>query len=239
MSDISENLARVSATIADVAARAGRPADSIQLVAISKTHDAGKVRAAHEAGQTLFGESRVQEARAKIPELPSNLRWHFVGHLQKNKIRHALPLFELFHGIDDVDLARDMNRIAEEDGMHPRILLEVNLAGEGSKFGFTPDKLREQMEELLALPQLSILGLMTIPPLAEEAEASRKFFVQLRELRDQLQAEFHVDLAQLSMGMTQDFAVAVEEGATLVRVGTAIFGKRSRPKRERERSDAE
>ena len=239
MSDISENLARVSATIADVAARAGRPADSIQLVAISKTHDAGKVRAAHEAGQTLFGESRVQEARAKIPELPSNLRWHFVGHLQKNKIRHALPLFELFHGIDDVDLARDMNRIAEEDGMHPRILLEVNLAGEGSKFGFTPDKLREQMEELLALPRLSILGLMTIPPLAEEAEASRKFFVQLRELRDQLQAEFHVDLAQLSMGMTQDFAVAVEEGATLVRVGTAIFGKRSRPKRERERSDAE
>ncbi|HXM74063.1 MAG TPA: YggS family pyridoxal phosphate-dependent enzyme [Chthoniobacterales bacterium] len=239
MSDISENLARVSAAIADIAAGAGRPADSIQLVAISKTHDAEKVRAAVEAGQTLFGESRVQEARVKIPELPSNLRWHFVGHLQKNKIRHALPLFELFHGIDDVDLARDMNRIAEEDGMHPRILLEVNLAGEGSKFGFTPDKLREQMEELLALPQLSILGLMTIPPLAEEAEASRKFFVQLRELRDQLQAEFHVDLAQLSMGMTQDFAVAVEEGATLVRVGTAIFGKRSRPKRERERSDAE
>ena len=239
MSDISENLARVSGAIAEAAARAKRPVDSIQLVAITKTHDAEKVRAAVEAGQTLFGESRVQEARVKIPELPSNLRWHFVGHLQKNKIRHALPLFELFHGIDDVDLARDMNRIAEEDGMHPRILLEVNLAGEGSKFGFTPDKLREQMEELLALPRLSILGLMTIPPLAEEAEASRKFFVQLRELRDQLQAEFHVDLAQLSMGMTQDFAVAVEEGATLVRVGTAIFGKRSRPKRERERSDAE
>ena len=239
MSDISENLARVSGAIAEAAARAKRPVDSIQLVAISKTHDAEKVRAAVEAGQTLFGESRVQEARVKIPELPSNLRWHFVGHLQKNKIRHALPLFELFHGIDDVDLARDMNRIAEEDGMHPRILLEVNLAGEGSKFGFTPDKLRAQMEELLALSRLSILGLMTIPPLAEEAEASRKFFVQLRELRDQLQAEFHVDLAQLSMGMTQDFAVAVEEGATLVRVGTAIFGKRSRPKRERERSDAE
>jgi pyridoxal phosphate enzyme (YggS family) len=239
MSDISEKLARVSAAMAEAAARAGRPPDSIQLVAISKTHDAEKVHAAVEAGQTLFGESRVQEARVKIPELPSNLRWHFVGHLQKNKIRHALPLFELFHGIDDVDLARDMNRIAEEDGMHPRILLEVNLAGEGSKFGFTPDKLREQMEELLALPRLSILGLMTIPPLTEEAEASRKFFVQLRELRDQLQAEFHVDLAQLSMGMTQDFAVAVEEGATLVRVGTAIFGKRSRPKRERERSDAE
>src|ERR1700738_2802907 len=142
MSDISENLARVSATIADVAARAGRPADSIQLVAISKTHDAGKVRAAHEAGQTLFGESRVQEARAKIPELPSNLRWHFVGHLQKNKIRHALPLFELFHGVDSLALAQEMNRIAAEEGGHPCVLLEVNVAGGGSKFGFKAQSLR-------------------------------------------------------------------------------------------------
>jgi len=164
--------------------------------------------------------------------LPSNLRWHFVGHLQKNKIRHALPLFELIHSVDSLALAQDINRIAEEDGLHPRVLLEVNVAGEGSKFGFTPDKLREDLENLLALPRLSILGLMTIPPIADEAEASRKYFVELRELRDRLQTEFHVDLAQLSMGMTQDFAIAVEEGATLVRVGTAIFGKRSRPKRE-------
>ena len=112
--------------------------------------------------------------------------------------------------------------------MHPRVLLEVNVAGEGSRFGFSPDKLRDQMEELLALPRLSILGLMTIPPLAEEPEASRKYFVQLRKLRDRLQTEFHVDLAQLSMGMTEDFVVAVEEGATLVRVGTAIFGQRKK-----------
>ena len=125
-----------------------------------------------------------------------------------------------------------MNRIAEQEGMHPRVLLEVNVAVEGSKFGFAPDKLRAEMESLLALPRLSILGLMTIPPLAKEAETSRKFFVQLRQLRDRLQTEFHVDLAQLSMGMTQDFAVAVEEGATLVRVGTAIFGERSKLKRE-------
>ena len=190
------------------------------------------MREAIEAGQTLFGESRVQEARVKIPELPSNLRWHFVGHLQKNKIRHALPLFELIHSIDSLALAQDVNRIADEDGLHPRILLEVNVAGEGSKFGFTPEKLREDLENLLALPRLSILGLMTIPPIAEEAEASRKFLVQLRELRDRLQTEFHVDLAQLSMGMTQDFAVAVEEGATLVRVGTAIFGERSKRKQD-------
>ena len=231
MALIAENLERVREQIAQAAAKVGRAVDEIELVAISKTHDAVKVREAIEAGQTLFGESRVQEARVKIPELPSNLRWHFVGHLQKNKIRHALPLFELTHSVDSLALAQDINRIAEEDGLHPRVLLEVNVAGEGSKFGFQPDKLRAEMESLLALPRLSILGLMTIPPIAEEAEASRKYFVQLRELRARVQTEFHVDLAQLSMGMTQDFAIAVEEGATLVRVGTAIFGERSKPRR--------
>jgi PLP dependent protein len=232
MASIADNLDRVREQIARAAAKVGRSADDVELVAISKTHDAEKVRQAINAGQALFGESRVQEARAKIPELPSNLRWHFVGHLQKNKIRHALSLFELIHSVDSLALAEDINHIAEEDGLHPRVLLEVNVAGEGSKFGFAPEKLRADMESLLALPRLSVLGLMTIPPIAEEAEASRKYFVQLREFRDQLQTEFHVDLAQLSMGMTQDYDVAVEEGATLVRVGTAIFGERSRPKRE-------
>ena len=228
MNSIAENLERVREQIAGAAARVGRVAEEIQLVAITKTHPAEKVREAIEAGQTLFGESRVQEARAKIPELPSNLRWHFVGHLQKNKIRHALPLFEMIHSVDSLDLAQDINRIAEEQGMHPRVLLEVNVAGEGSKFGFESETLRAEMESLLALPRLSILGLMTIPPLAKEAEASRKYFVQMRELRDRLQTEFHVDFAQLSMGMTEDFAVAVEEGASLVRVGTAIFGERKK-----------
>ena len=226
MNSIAENLERVRVQIAQSAAKTGRTADDIELVAITKTHPPEKVREAVEAGQTLFGESRVQEARDKIPELPSNLRWHFVGHLQKNKIRHALPLFELFHSVDSLVLAQEMDRIAADEGMHPRVLLEVNVAGEGSKFGFAPDKLREQMEALLALQRLSILGLMTIPPLADEAEVSRRYFVQLRELRDRLQTEFHVDLPQLSMGMTQDFLIAVEEGGTLVRVGTAIFGER-------------
>jgi pyridoxal phosphate enzyme (YggS family) len=232
MAEIAENLDHVREQIAQAAAKSGRSVDDIELVAITKTHPADKVREAIDAGQTLFGESRVQEARAKIPELPSNLRWHFVGHLQKNKIRHALPLFEMIHSVDSLGLAQEVNRIAEEEGMHPRILLEVNVAGEGSKFGFAPDKLREQMEEVLALPRLSILGLMTIPPLAEEVKVSRKYFVQLRELRDRLQTEFRVDLAHLSMGMTQDYPIAVEEGATLVRVGTAIFGERTRPKHE-------
>ena len=228
MSSIAENLQRVREQITAAAAKTGRSIDDIVLVAISKTHPAEKVREAIDAGQTVFGESRVQEARAKIPELPSNLRWHFVGHLQKNKIRHALPLFELIHGIDSLELAQDMNRIAEDEGLHPRVLIEVNVAGEGSKFGFDPERLRGEMESLLALPRLSILGLMCIPPIADEAEASRKYFVNLRKLRDRLQTEFHVDLAQLSMGMTQDYVVAVEEGATLVRVGTAIFGERSK-----------
>jgi PLP dependent protein len=232
METVAENLARVREQITQAATKVGRSIDDIELVAISKTHDAAKVREAIEAGQTLFGESRVQEARVKIPELPSNLRWHFVGHLQKNKIRNALPLFEMLHSVDSLALAQDMNRIAEEEGFHPRVLLEVNVAGEGSKFGFKPETLRAEMETLLALPRLSILGLMTIPPLAKEPEASRKYFLQLRELRDCVQTEFHVDLAHLSMGMTQDFAVAVEEGATLVRVGTAIFGERSKPKKK-------
>jgi len=228
MGSIAENLERVRAQIAEATKRSGRKIEDIDLVAITKTHPAEKVREAMEAGQTLFGESRVQEARAKIPELPSSLRWHFVGHLQKNKIRYALPLFELFHGIDDVDLAQQMERVAAEEGMYPRVLLEVSVAGEGSKFGFQPNKLREQMEELLALPRVTMEGLMCIPPLAKEAEHSRKYFVQLRKLRDALEKEFAVKLPHLSMGMTSDYLVAVEEGATLVRVGTAIFGERKR-----------
>ena len=229
---VAENLERVGEQIVAAAAKAGRAGNEIELVAITKTHPVEKVREAVEARHTLFGESRVQEARAKIPELPSNLRWHFVGHLQKNKIRHALPLFELFHGVDSLELAQEMNRIAAEEGMQPRTLLEVNVAGEGSKFGFNPEGLRAEMESLLALPRLSIEGLMCVPPLADEAEASRKFFVQLRELRNSLEKEFDVKLPHLSMGMTQDFWIAIEEGATLVRVGTAIFGER--PKRRRD-----
>jgi len=175
MVSIAENLERVREQITQAAAKAGRAVNEIELVAITKTHPAEKVREAVEAGHTVFGESRIQEARAKIPELPSNLHWHFVGHLQKNKIRHALRLFELFHGVDSLALAQEMNRIAAEDGERPRLLLEVNVAGEGSKFGFKAETLRAEIGSLLALSRLSIEGLMCIPPLAEEAEASRKF----------------------------------------------------------------
>src|SRR3984893_2778959 len=145
MPSIAEHLERVRGQISQAAAKSRRSADDVELVAISKTHDAEKVREAIQAGQTLFGESKVQEARIKIPELPSNLRWHFVGHLQKNKIRHALPLFELFHSVDSRALAEQMDRVASEDGMDPRVLLEVNVSGEGSKFGFKPEALRAEM----------------------------------------------------------------------------------------------
>lgn len=228
--EIAQRLAEVHRQIARAAAKAGRRSEEVGLVAVSKGHDAEKVRSAIEAGHDLFGESKVQEARVKIPLLPSSCRWHFVGHLQKNKIRHALPLFEMIHSVDSFDLALDVNRIAEEEGCHPRVLLEVNVAGEGSKFGFQPSNLRQEMESLLVLPRLSIEGLMCVPPIADTAEASRKYFVDLRNLRDALEKEFNLKLPQLSMGMTNDYAVAVEEGATMVRIGTAIFGERQRTK---------
>jgi pyridoxal phosphate enzyme (YggS family) len=226
MSTIAERLAEVRERIAVAADRAFRSADDVQLVAVSKKQDAGKVRAAEEAGQLLFGESRVQEARAKIPELPSRLRWHFIGTLQKNKVRQALPLFELFHSIDSLALAEDLQRIAEEEGAHPRVLLQVNVAGEARKHGFSPEAIRRELEKILSLGRLTIEGLMTVPPLAPEAEASRPHFSALRELRDALEKEFDLRLEQLSMGMSGDFEIAIEEGATLVRVGTAIFGSR-------------
>lgn len=226
VTQIADNLELVRSRIAAAAQKRGRSPDEIELIAVSKKQDVEKIRAAFDAGHALFGESRVQEARVKIPLLPSAVRWQFIGHLQKNKIRHALPLFEFFHSVDSLALASEMDRIAGEEGIRPRVLLEVNVAGEGSKIGFAPDGLRSEMEQLLALSRLEIEGLMTIPPLAPSAEDSRPFFVALRELRDAVEREFDVHLPQLSMGMSSDYAVAIEEGATTVRVGTAIFGGR-------------
>jgi PLP dependent protein len=227
MPEIAERLAAVQERVAAATAKAGRVPADVRLIAVSKTHPPEAVQEAVAAGQYLFGESRVQEARAKIPLLPGRARWHFIGHLQKNKIRQALPLFELFHGIDSLGLSVDLNRIAAEAGAFPHVLLEVNVAGESTKFGFPPERLRAQLEELLALDRLAIDGLMCLPPPAPNAEGSRRFFVALRECRDTLQREFRVPLPQLSMGMSGDYTVAVEEGATLIRVGTAIFGERS------------
>ena len=226
MSEIITRLNSIKSSIASTATHCGRDSSSIELIAVSKTYPSENILEVIESGHLIFGESRLQEARVKIPLLPAKARWHFIGHLQKNKIRQALPLFELFHGIDSLELARDINRIAAETGARPRILLEVNVSGEASKFGFTPETLQTNFEALLGLDRLQIEGLMTIPPFAEEAEASRRYFTALRTCRDQLQESFKVSLDHLSMGMSHDYQVAIEEGATMVRVGTAIFGAR-------------
>jgi pyridoxal phosphate enzyme (YggS family) len=220
-------LAHVRETIAAAAERAGRSSESITLLAVSKTHPPEAISALLDAGQTVFGESRVQEARAKIPLVPGRAAWHFIGHLQRNKIRQALPLFDLIHGVDSLELARDIQRIAEEIGANPRILLEINLAAESTKYGFTPERLQSEIEEIASLSRLNLEGLMCIPPPQPQPEMSRQFFVTLRELRDRLQSEFRIGLPELSMGMSADYPIAVEEGATLVRVGTALFGNRS------------
>jgi pyridoxal phosphate enzyme (YggS family) len=226
MSSLTENLEAVRERIASAALRSGRKPDDVQLVAISKTYPAEMIREASEAGQVLFGESRVQEALIKIPSLPSHLRWHFIGHLQSNKVRKVLPNFELIHGVDSSALARDIDRVGAESGLFPRVLLEVNVSGEGSKHGFAPEALERDLEGLLAMPRLQVEGFMTMAPLAAEAEASRPYFAALRELRDRLSTTTGIPLTTLSMGMSGDYEVAVEEGATLVRVGSAIFGNR-------------
>lgn len=228
MEDLANRLSAIHSRIEAAARKAGRAAAEVGLVAVSKTHPAELVREAFEAGQPVFGENRVQELVAKAPELPAAVRWHLIGHLQKNKIRKVLPLVELIHGVDSLELAEDIDRIAAELGLFPRILLEVNVSGEASKFGFPPEVLRRQLDGILSLRRVQVEGFMTIAPLAEEGEKARPFFAALRALRDELAGEAGVPLPVLSMGMSGDFEVAIEEGATLVRVGSAIFG--SRPK---------
>jgi pyridoxal phosphate enzyme (YggS family) len=229
MDNIAVNLSDIRAQISAAAQRAGRDPSSIRLVAVSKTHPAGAVMDAAATGQTVFGESRVQEARDKIPACPPGLEWHFIGHLQKNKVRQALPLFSFFHSIDSTALAEAVSRIAGEAGKNVDGLLEVNVSGEETKHGFTPDQLRREFPALAKLSHLRIRGLMTMAPYSENPEDARPVFRALRELRDELQSAHGHALPELSMGMSGDFEPAVEEGATLVRVGSSIFGARPYP----------
>jgi hypothetical protein len=225
----ADRLACVEESVRSAARAAGRDPSTVRLIAVSKTHPAEVVREIYDAGHRLFGENRVQELLAKAPLLPADTRWHLIGHLQKNKIRKVLPVAERIHSVDSLDLARDIDRIAAELGLFPRVLLEVNVSGEESKFGFRPDVLRTELETLLALPRVQVDGLMTIAPYVEDPETVRPVFAGLRELRDELARCGGVPLPELSMGMSGDFAVAIAEGATFVRVGTAIFGERPRP----------
>jgi pyridoxal phosphate enzyme (YggS family) len=226
MDNIATNLAEIRDQIASAARRAGRDPSSVRLVAVSKTHPAEAVAAAVGAAQRVFGESRVQEAREKIPGCPPGLEWHFIGHLQKNKVRQALPLFSFFHSVDSTVLAEAINRIAGETGKPVEGLLEVNVSGEHTKYGFTPDELRAAFPALTKLPHLRIRGLMTMAPYSDNPEDARPVFRALRELRDELQSAHGYPLPELSMGMSGDFEPAIEEGATLVRVGSSIFGAR-------------
>jgi PLP dependent protein len=220
--DITHNINLIQQRIRAAAERAGRRPEDIALIAVSKTVEPEGVEAALAAGQTLFGESKIQEARAKIPLVSGRAHWHMIGHLQTNKARDAVALFEVIHSVDSVKLAVELNKWAERAGKTQAILLEVNVSGEPSKFGLKPEDLKSTVAEINQLARLETQGLMTIAPYVEEAEKARPCFRRLRELRDAL------GLRELSMGMTHDVEVAIEEGATMVRIGTAIFGERRR-----------
>ena len=220
MLDIATNLERVRERLARAAERAGRRPDEVLLVAVSKTVDVERIRAAVAAGVTALGENRVQEAKTKIAELGRPAAWHLIGHLQTNKVKDALPLFDVIHSLDRLELAREIERRAAARGQVVDVLLQVNVAAEASKGGVGPDTVGDTLEAIGKLAHVRVRGLMTIPPEVERAEDSRPWFRRLREL-----ATRH-GLRELSMGMSGDFEVAVEEGAPLVRVGTAVFGPR-------------
>lgn len=229
---IAQRVQVVFERMAAACRRAGRDAASVRLVAVSKTHPPETVREAYQAGLRVFGESRVQEAAAKIPMCPGDISWHMVGHLQRNKVKHAVSLFDVIHSVDSLRLLETLDRLAQEAGRRPSVLLEVNVSGERSKFGLPPDQVADVLKAATKLTHVNIVGLMTIPPFFEDPEKTRPFFRQLRSRRDELRAETGFALEELSMGMTHDFEIAIEEGATWVRVGTAIFGERRNVPRE-------
>jgi PLP dependent protein len=224
---IARNLAEVKKHIAAAASRAGRAPGEVRLIAVSKTVDLERLRQAVAAGQRLFGENYLQEARAKMAASEPGLEWHFVGHLQTKKAGAAVALFHLIHSVDRLKLAHALNAAAASKGTVQRILLQVNQAGEESKSGAPPEAVPDLLRELARLPHLRVMGLMTMPPWLADPEAVRPYFRALRALRDRLQEATGLSLPELSMGMSGDYEVAVEEGATLVRVGTAIFGGRT------------
>ncbi len=224
--DCRPALQAVRQRIDDACRRADRDPENVQLVAVSKTFPAVRVRELLRCGQRLFGENRVQEALAKIPAVGTGAVWHLIGPLQRNKARHAVGAFELIHGVDSLKLAAEIDRRAEAAGVRQRILIQLNLAEESTKSGVGETEIGPLLQEVAELRHLDLQGLMTIPPPAERAEESRPWFVRLRELRDRAARQLGEALPELSMGMTDDFEVAVEEGATLVRVGRAIFGQR-------------
>jgi len=231
MSDLAANLERIRGNIAAACARAGREPGEVQLLAVSKGQPPEAVCAAAALGLDLFGENKVQEGKAKRPLCPGRLRWHLIGHLQSNKCRDALLHFDCLQGVDSLSLAQELNRWAEKLSRRMPILLEVNVAGEASKFGFSPERLLADLKEINALVRLELRGLMTLAPWTPEPEKVRPVFRKLRELKKVCEDILGAPLTELSMGMSGDYEVAIEEGATIVRIGTALFGPRQNWKR--------
>jgi PLP dependent protein len=226
MTTIAQNLAEVRATIEAACRKVGRNPQEVRLVAVSKTVDLGRIREAVAAGQEIFGENYLQEAKNKVAAVGGQVRWHLVGHLQTNKAKAAVELFDLIHAVDRLKLARALNAAAARVGKIQDVLIQVNQGGENTKSGVAPEASLDLVQEVARLPHLRALGLMTMPPWFDDPEEARPYFQALRELRERLRDSSGLPLVELSMGMSSDFAVAVEEGATLVRVGTAIFGRR-------------
>ncbi|MFT4579163.1 MAG: pyridoxal phosphate enzyme (YggS family) [Nitrospinales bacterium] len=226
---IADNLASVTHHIGEAARKAGRNPDSIRLIVVSKQVSSEKIIEAYQTGSKCFGENKVQEAISKIDEVNAqDVSWHFIGHLQKNKIKYLDSRFDLIHSVDSLSLAEKISAYCEGQNRQQAVLLQVNISGEEAKFGMTPSELEEQLPSFGQLQGIQVQGLMTIPPHNPDAENSRQYFSALRELRDKCKTKNieGIELNELSMGMTNDYPIAVEEGATLVRVGTAIFGQR-------------
>lgn len=228
---IKEKLEVINERINRAAERSERNTSDITLLAVSKQVESGRIREAIDSEHLSFGENYVQEFVTKYDELSEhkNIDWHFIGHLQKNKVKYIIDKVSLIHSVDKVSLAGEINKRAEKLGIVMPILVEVNLGGEESKSGIEPDELGSFLEKLSELDNIRLSGLMALPPYCDNAEDSRKYFIKLRELRDNFISSYNT-LNELSMGMSHDFEIAVEEGATIVRVGTAIFGERPRKK---------
>ena len=227
MSQIKENLLRVTERIERAARRVGRDPKEVKLVAVSKTVESARIKEAIEAGVSIMGENYVQEAQKKIEEIGRPVAWHFIGHLQTNKAKYAIRLFEMIHSLDSLPLAEELNRRAEQGGQVAKVMIEVNISGEATKFGTDEEKVFSIARGILNLNHLSLEGLMTMPPYFDSPEMSRPYYIKLRELKEKMIRE-GIPLKELSMGMSNDFEIAIEEGATYVRVGTAIFGERKR-----------
>ena len=227
MKPIETILKEVQSRIEAACKRAGRDPGEVEVVAVTKTHGAEVVKEAWDAGLRIVGENKVQEAAWKKPASVTGPMWHLIGHLQSNKVRKALELFDFFHSVDTVALADRMNAIAEDMGALPHILLEVNVSGEKSKSGMKPEEVEPTVRHIMEeCPRLTVEGLMTMAPFSENPEDARPYFRRLRELRDATEKSLGVGLPRLSMGMSGDYEVAVEEGATWVRLGTVLFGER-------------